>query len=39
MTSTEGLEDSAGFCTQLVRTHDFARYAATLFAAGIEVRL
>jgi len=33
MTSTEGLEDSAGFCTQLVRTHDFARYAATLFAA------
>jgi 15-cis-phytoene synthase len=33
MTSTEGLKDSAGFCTQLVRTHDFARYAATLFAA------
>ena len=23
--------DSAGFCAELVRTHDFARYAATLF--------
>src|ERR1700676_5404885 len=33
MTSTEGLKDSAGFCTPFVRTHDFARYAATLFAA------
>src|SRR5580658_8646620 len=33
MTSTEGLKASADFCTQLVRTHDFARYAATLFAS------
>jgi 15-cis-phytoene synthase len=25
--------DSAGFCADLVRTHDFARYASTLFVA------
>src|SRR5260370_19351392 len=32
MSSTKGLKDSGDFCTQLVRTHDFARYASTLFA-------
>jgi phytoene synthase len=31
MSSAEALTDSADFCTDLVRTHDFARYAATLF--------
>jgi 15-cis-phytoene synthase len=33
MTNAEGTKDSADFCTDLVRTHDFARYASTLFAA------
>jgi phytoene synthase len=32
MSSAEGSRDSADFCTQLVRTHDFDRYASTLFA-------
>jgi 15-cis-phytoene synthase len=32
MTNAEGTKDSADFCTDLVRTHDFARYASTLFA-------
>jgi phytoene synthase len=31
MSSAEGFADSAGFCTELVRSHDFARYASTLF--------
>jgi len=31
MTSTEGAKDAARFCTDLVRTHDFPRYASTLF--------
>jgi phytoene synthase len=31
MSSAEGLMDSVDFCTDLVRTHDFARYASTLF--------
>jgi 15-cis-phytoene synthase len=31
MSSAEGPKDSADFCTDLVRTHDFARYASTLF--------
>jgi phytoene synthase len=31
MSSAEGPRDSADFCTDLVRTHDFARYASTLF--------
>jgi phytoene synthase len=31
MSSAEGLKDSVDFCTDLVRTHDFARYASTLF--------
>jgi 15-cis-phytoene synthase len=29
--SGAGTSDSAGFCADLVRTHDFARYASTLF--------
>jgi phytoene synthase len=32
MTNAEGTKDSADFCTDLVRTHDFARYASALFA-------
>jgi len=31
MSSTDGSRDSAGFCAELVRTHDFVRYAAALF--------
>lgn len=31
-------KDSAGFCADLVRTHDFARYAATLFLPAIQRR-
>jgi phytoene synthase len=31
MSSANGNKDSAGFCAELVRSHDFARYASTLF--------
>ncbi|WP_291861808.1 phytoene/squalene synthase family protein [Bradyrhizobium sp.] len=31
MSCVEGNRDSAAFCAELVRRHDFARYAATLF--------
>jgi 15-cis-phytoene synthase len=31
MSSGDGSKAAADFCTQLVRTHDFARYASTLF--------
>lgn len=31
MSGTGGSEDSASFCAELVRTHDFARYASALF--------
>ena len=31
MSTPDSLKDSAAFCADLVRTHDFARYAATLF--------
>ena len=31
MSSTDGDKASADFCSELVRTHDFARYASTLF--------
>ena len=31
MSTPGSLQDSAAFCADLVRTHDFARYAATLF--------
>jgi phytoene synthase len=29
--SRAGSKDSAGFCADLVRSHDFPRYASTLF--------
>jgi phytoene synthase len=32
MSGAAGNQDSAGFCAELVRVHDFARYASTLFA-------
>src|SRR5476651_937725 len=32
MNGTAGNQDSAGFCAELVRAHDFTRYAATLFS-------
>src|SRR3981189_3244509 len=31
MSSAETSRDSAAFCAELVRTHDFPRYASTLF--------
>jgi 15-cis-phytoene synthase len=31
MSNVDAPRDSAGFCAELVRSHDFARYAATLF--------
>ena len=31
MSASDATKDSAGFCADLVRTHDFARYASTLF--------
>lgn len=31
MSGADGTEDSAAFCADLVRSHDFPRYAATLF--------
>ena len=31
MSGADGATDSADFCAELVRTHDFARYASTLF--------
>ncbi len=33
-----GGKDAAAFCADLVRTHDFARYASTLFVPAIERR-
>src|SRR5450432_3617982 len=31
MSGVEGNSDSAGFCADLVRSHDFVRYASSLF--------
>ena len=31
MSGIDGSREAAGFCAELVRTHDFARYASTLF--------
>jgi phytoene synthase len=31
MSASEATKDSAGFCADLVRSHDFVRYASTLF--------
>jgi 15-cis-phytoene synthase len=33
-----GGRDAAAFCAELVRTHDFARYASTLFVPAVERR-
>jgi 15-cis-phytoene synthase len=38
MSSTDGSKASADFCTELVRTHDFARYASTLFVPAAQRR-
>ena len=38
MSSVEGDRDSAAFCAELVRSHDFARYAATLFVPSEQRR-
>ena len=38
MSATAAPIDAAGFCADLVRSHDFARYAATLFVPAIERR-
>ncbi|MHC2437854.1 hypothetical protein ACVMB0_005229 [Bradyrhizobium sp. USDA 4451] len=38
MRATEAPKDGAAFCADLVRTHDFVRYASTLFLAGPERR-
>ncbi len=32
MSGADGAREAAGFCAELVRSHDFARYAFTLFA-------
>ncbi|MBR1143857.1 phytoene/squalene synthase family protein [Bradyrhizobium sp. AUGA SZCCT0431] len=38
MSASEATRDSAGFCADLVRTHDFARYASTLFMPAAQRR-
>jgi phytoene synthase len=38
MSSGEPSKDSAAFCADLVRTHDFARYASTLFVPAVQRR-
>jgi 15-cis-phytoene synthase len=38
MSEFEALEDSGRFCADLVRTHDFARYASTLFVTAVPRR-
>lgn len=38
MSATETSIDAAGFCADLVRSHDFARYAATLFLPAMPRR-
>ena len=38
MSATEATKDSAGFCADLVRTHDFVRYASTLFMPATQRR-
>jgi 15-cis-phytoene synthase len=34
MSGEDGNNESAGFCAELVRSHDFVRYASTLFVAA-----
>lgn len=36
--SAADVTDSAGFCADLVRSHDFARYASTLFLPAVQRR-
>ena len=38
MSATAATTDSAGFCADLVRTHDFVRYASTLFMPAAQRR-
>ena len=38
MTGTATSKDSAAFCADLVRTHDFVRYASTLFLPAVQRR-
>ncbi len=38
MSSTDTHKDSAGFCAELVRSHDFVRYASTLFVPAAQRR-
>ncbi|MBR1232768.1 squalene/phytoene synthase family protein [Bradyrhizobium sp. AUGA SZCCT0177] len=38
MSASEAPKDSAGFCADLVRTHDFVRYASTLFMPAAQRR-
>jgi phytoene synthase len=38
MSSADGSKQSAGFCTDLVRSHDFARYASALFMPAAQRR-
>ena len=38
MSGTPTSKDSAAFCADLVRTHDFARYASTLFLPQVQRR-
>jgi len=38
MSATEAPQDGAAFCADLVRSHDFVRYASTLFMPGPERR-
>ncbi|MBR1156654.1 phytoene/squalene synthase family protein [Bradyrhizobium sp. JYMT SZCCT0428] len=38
MSASEASKDSAGFCADLVRTHDFVRYASTLFKPAAQRR-
>jgi len=38
MSGADGDKQSAAFCADLVRTHDFARYASTLFVPAVQRR-
>ena len=38
MSATDGLEDAERFCADVVRSHDFARYASTLFVPAAKRR-
>lgn len=38
MTDVATAKDAAAFCADLVRTHDFARYASTLFVPAVQRR-